>query len=59
MSTSFVPFAVNSRAPGATTSVYTNSNMTGATNPDHRFREPSQDRPFLCPFPSCAGRFHR
>uniref|UniRef100_K3WF64 C2H2-type domain-containing protein n=1 Tax=Globisporangium ultimum (strain ATCC 200006 / CBS 805.95 / DAOM BR144) TaxID=431595 RepID=K3WF64_GLOUD len=24
-----------------------------------RFREPSQDRPFLCPFANCGGRFHR
>ncbi|KAF1323197.1 Zinc finger protein 76, partial [Globisporangium splendens] len=24
-----------------------------------RFREPSQDRPFVCPFANCGGRFHR
>ncbi|KAF1314886.1 Zinc finger protein, partial [Globisporangium splendens] len=24
-----------------------------------RFREPSQDRPFVCPFTNCGGRFHR
>ncbi|GAB9476162.1 Zinc finger protein 76, partial [Globisporangium polare] len=59
MSTTFASLpplanALPLRPPPAPVTVPTTSTTTG-----HRFREPSQDRPFLCPFPSCAGRFHR